>query len=100
IEKGLTTTAEDHLRRHIITELICNFRLSIPDVEARFGIDFAPYFADALEELDDMVNDELVTISPEEIAVQPRGRLLIRNVCMAFDQYRGTLDGQRFSRVI
>ncbi|MFW6379642.1 MAG: oxygen-independent coproporphyrinogen III oxidase [Guyparkeria sp.] len=100
IEKGVAITEEDVLRRHVITELICHFRLSISEVEARFDIDFATHFSDALAELSDMAADELVTITPEEIEVQPRGRLLIRNVCMAFDEYHGTLDGQRFSKVI
>ncbi|MFW6323315.1 MAG: coproporphyrinogen III oxidase, partial [Guyparkeria sp.] len=100
IEKGVAITEEDVLRRHVITELICHFRLSIAEVEARFDIDFATHFSDALAELSDMAADELVTITPEEIEVQPRGRLLIRNVCMAFDEYHGTLDGQRFSKVI
>ncbi|RRQ24191.1 oxygen-independent coproporphyrinogen III oxidase [Guyparkeria sp. SCN-R1] len=100
IEKGVVITEEDILRRHVITELICHFRLSIRDVEQRFDIDFASHFAGALDELTDMARDELVTITPDSIEVQPRGRLLIRNVCMAFDEYHGTLDGQRFSKVI
>ena len=100
IEKGVAITREDVLRRHVITELICHFRLSIPDVEQRFNINFARHFADALDELADMARDDLVTITPEVIEVQPRGRLLIRNVCMAFDEYHGSLDGQRFSKVI
>ncbi|MFI9652161.1 oxygen-independent coproporphyrinogen III oxidase [Guyparkeria halopsychrophila] len=100
IEKGVVITEEDVLRRHVITELICHFRLSIHDVEQRFEIDFASHFADALDELADMARDELVTITPDSIEVQPRGRLLIRNVCMAFDEYHGSLDGQRFSKVI
>ncbi|MFO7808036.1 oxygen-independent coproporphyrinogen III oxidase [Guyparkeria sp.] len=100
IEKGVVITEEDVLRRHVITELICHFRLSIRDVEQSFDIDFASHFADALEELSDMAGDKLVTITPDSIEVQPRGRLLIRNVCMAFDEYHGSLDGQRFSKVI
>ncbi|HER34649.1 MAG: oxygen-independent coproporphyrinogen III oxidase [Halothiobacillaceae bacterium] len=100
IEKGVVVTEEDVLRRHVITELICHFRLSIPDIEQRFDTDFANHFSDALDELADMARDELVTITPEAIEVQPRGRLLIRNICMAFDEYHGSLDGQRFSKVI
>jgi len=100
IEKGVAITDEDVLRRHVITELICHFELSIPAVEARFDIDFAEHFADALADLADMASDQLVTITPEAIVVQPRGRLLIRNICMAFDEYHGSLDGQRFSKVI
>ena len=100
IEKGLVTSEEDALRRHVITELICHFQLSIPDVEARFDIDFPTHFADALAELKTMADDDLLRLEADRIVVEPRGRLLIRNICMAFDEYHGTLDGQRFSRVI
>jgi len=34
------------------------------------------------------------------IRVLPRGRLLIRNVCMPFDTYLGGQAVQRFSKVI
>lgn len=100
IEKGVVTTEEDALRRHVIMGLISHFRISIPAVESRFGIDFATHFADALSELQAMVNDELVSLTPEAVIVEPRGRQLIRNICMAFDEYHGSLDGQRFSKVI
>ncbi len=100
IEKGVVTTEEDALRRHVIMELISHFRISIPAVESRFGIDFATHFADALSELQGMADDKLVTLTPQEVIVEPRGRQLIRNICMAFDEYHGSLDGQRFSKVI
>ncbi|MDG4867141.1 oxygen-independent coproporphyrinogen III oxidase [Guyparkeria sp. 1SP6A2] len=100
IEKGVVTNEEDALRRHVIMELISHFRISIPAMESRFGIDFATHFADALTELQGMADDELVSLTPQEVIVEPRGRQLIRNICMAFDEYHGSLDGQRFSKVI
>lgn len=100
IEKGVVTTEEDALRRHVIMELISHFRISIPAVESRFGIDFATHFADALAELQVMADDGLVSITPRAVIIEPRGRQLIRNICMAFDEYHGSLDGQRFSKVI
>jgi len=46
-----------------------------------------------------MVEDDLVEIDDEGIRVKPRGRLLIRNVCMVFDEYlRHTVV--QFSKVI
>jgi oxygen-independent coproporphyrinogen-3 oxidase len=42
-----------------------------------------------------------VKITPTSIEVTPRGRLLIRNICMCFDIYlRKQARMQQFSRVI
>lgn len=99
--KGLTLTRDDEIRRDVITRLICHFRLRFADVEARWGIRFAEYFADELGRLDRMVADELLQVGPDAIKVLPRGRFLIRNVCMVFDAYlRSAAVQQRFSRVI
>jgi oxygen-independent coproporphyrinogen-3 oxidase len=99
--KGLTLTRDDEIRRDVITRLICHFRLRFADVEARWGIGFAEYFADELGRLDPMVADALLQVGPDAIEVLPRGRFLIRNICMVFDAYlRSAAVQQRFSRVI
>ncbi|HHR6586004.1 TPA: oxygen-independent coproporphyrinogen III oxidase, partial [Providencia alcalifaciens] len=48
-----------------------------------------------------MAEDGLVEVSETGIKVTPRGRLLIRNVCMCFDVYlRSQMRLHQFSRVI
>jgi oxygen-independent coproporphyrinogen-3 oxidase len=98
--RGIELNDDDRLRRHVIGELICNFRLRTYDVEARFEIDFEDYFATELAELALMERDGLVRRDSEQIQVLPAGRLLIRNVCMVFDHYLRQAAGQRFSKVI
>ena len=99
--KGLTLSRDDEIRRDVITRLICHFRLRFAEVEARWGIAFADYFADELARLDPMVADRLLRVGKEGIEVLPRGRFLIRNLCMVFDAYlRSAAVQQRFSRVI
>jgi len=99
--KGLTLSRDDEIRRDVITRLICHFRLRFGDVERRWDIRFGDYFADELGRLDRMVADELLRVGPEDIEVLPRGRFLIRNICMVFDAYlRSAAVQQRFSRVI
>jgi oxygen-independent coproporphyrinogen-3 oxidase len=46
--------------------------------------------------------DGLLTMGPEWISVTPRGRLLIRNICMVFDRYLQDkrAEGPRYSRTI
>ncbi len=89
-EKGLVLTAEDKLRRHVITQLMCNFYVDAEAVGRRFGIDFHRHFAGELERLqapDGPVTFGFVRVSPEGIEVRPPGRRFVRNVCMAFDEY-------------
>jgi len=48
-----------------------------------------------------MQDDDLLVLTEKSIQVTPRGRMLIRNICMVFDlhlrQQKGT---QSFSKVI
>ncbi len=90
IERGYALDADDLLRRHVITELMCNGHLDVSDVERRFDIRFAEYFADELAALTGPGSpsaDGLVEVTPAAITVTPTGRMFVRNVCMAFDRY-------------
>ncbi len=98
--RGITLNHDDQLRREVITQLICHFELTKAAVEQAFGIEFDTYFATELAELADMVADGLLRLEPERIVVEPRGKLLIRNICMVFDRYLRDKAGQRFSKVI
>ncbi|MEN9433348.1 MAG: oxygen-independent coproporphyrinogen oxidase [Pseudomonadota bacterium] len=99
--KGLVMTEDDVIRRHIIQELTCQFALGFTEVERLFNLNFAEYFAQELADLQPMAEDELLALSTSGITVTPRGRFLIRNICMVFDLgLRNPSAPQRFSRVI
>jgi oxygen-independent coproporphyrinogen-3 oxidase len=99
--KGLVMTEDDVIRRHIIQELTCQFALDFTEVERLFNLNFAEYFAQELADLQPMAEDELLNLSTSGIKVTPRGRFLIRNICMVFDLgLRNPSAPQRFSRVI
>ncbi len=101
IFRGIELNADDQLRRDVITRLICHFRLDYAAVEQSWGINFKDYFADALKRLEVMQQDGLLEVDDGGIRVLPRGRLLIRNICMEFDKYLPPASQQRnFSRVI
>jgi len=87
VERGYQLNADDHLRRHVITRLMCDFELNIPTVEKQFDIEFENYFHDAIEKLEPFILDGLVNYSGTDITVTDMGRLLIRNIAMAFDRY-------------
>lgn len=101
IVRGLTLSAEDCLRRDIITTLMCQFSIEISQVEARISQPFDDYFAEELRLLAPMQDDGLLRITPERIQVTAKGRLLVRHICLCFDQYsRARAAQQAFSRVI
>lgn len=88
--RGLTLTAEDHLRRDLILRLMCHFRLDKRDLERRYRIEsFDRRFASEIEQLAPMAQDGLVEMDADRIEITPLGRLLVRNVAMAFDAYFG-----------
>ena len=98
--RGIALTHDDRLRREIIGQLICHFRLDIRAVEQRFDLCFAEYFAAELQALAPMQADGLLSLADAQIEVKPKGKLLIRNVCMVFDRYLQQHARQRFSKVI
>ena len=87
IERGIILTMDDVMRRKIIHTLMCNFELSVAAIEQAFPVQFAKYFAPELARLAGLERDGLLSLDPEWITVTPRGRLLIRNICMVFDAY-------------
>ena len=84
---GYKLSHDDQIRRHVITEMMCNNRILKNDVEERFQIDFDAYFPDIPEKLEEYMLDGLLVIEPEKIEVNEAGRLVIRNIAMAFDAY-------------
>jgi len=99
--RGLELEPDDILRKIIINQLMCHFRLDIAELEGKWGIEFEKYFADAKENLQVMQQDGLLKLENDAIEVLPAGRLLVRSICMEFDRYlKEKEQGQRFSRVI
>ena len=96
--------AEDQLRRFIINRLICHCRLDFAELKTCFDIDAAHYFSAELAQLAPMQADGLLTINNQGIYVHNKGRLLIRRVCMVFDEYlqKAKQDSSRirYSKII
>jgi oxygen-independent coproporphyrinogen-3 oxidase len=99
--RGLTLTTEDRLRRMVIGEIMCHGKLDFRQIERRFNIDFSDHFAAELESLDQLEADGLLILSANGLEVTDTGRLLLRAIAMAFDEYLQVETPQvRFSRVI
>ena len=90
IMRGMELDADDLVRRAIIQDLMCHFELNKDSFNKEFQIDFDRYFATEMEELREYEREGLLEMSSKKITVTPKGRMLIRNICMAFDKYLRT----------
>lgn len=98
--KGFTLNDEDLLRRFVINQLICQLQLDFADLKRKFDVDAKMHFKYQLQELEAMRADGLVDITPEGIKVTNAGRLLIRRICMVFDEYLPQNNLIRYSKII
>ena len=101
IMRGMELNADDLVRRAIIQALMCHFEISKESFNIAYLIDFDQYFATELAGLKEYEREGLLKISPQWISVTPKGRMLIRNICMVFDKYlRTKQEHARYSKVI
>ena len=87
--RGHRLTEDDHLRRDVITRLLCHCVIGKREIEKAHGLaSFDETFAPAVARLPEMVADGLVhPETRDDIRVTTLGRIFIRNVAMLFDAY-------------
>jgi oxygen-independent coproporphyrinogen-3 oxidase len=104
IERGVQLSQDDLIRRTVIMELMCQFRLSLEELEEKYhlglNLDFNDYFADTLPKLDRLEADGLLKRWGDGLEVTPAGRLLIRNIAAVFDAYLVDRKTEVFSKSI
>ncbi len=92
--RGYRLSEDDHLRRALISRLLCHAVIRKDEIAQEFGVNFDEYFAPELARLAPFVEDRLVEFAPGEIRVTLLGRIFIRNVALLFDPY---LEKQRLA---
>ncbi len=99
---GYKMTEDDIVRQHVIMRLMCDMELDKREVEKKFGINFDEYFASAFPKFEEFVQDDLLELSRDKIIVKGMGRLVIRNIAMAFDAYIEKMMKEKpiFSRTV
>jgi oxygen-independent coproporphyrinogen-3 oxidase len=101
VMRGIALSPDDLARRTVIQALMCHFALCISSVEIACMIDFRRYFATEMSDLEELARLGLVEIEADWIIVTPRGRLLVRPICMVFDRYlRAAQQRARYSQVV
>ena len=100
VVRGYESRNDDLLRRDIIQQLVCHFRLDTRAIAKNWSIDFRNYFAAEIERLKAMEKDGLLALDGDIVVLEP-GRLLVRNICMIFDRYQSAANSRgTFSRPI
>ncbi|MFU8806808.1 MAG: oxygen-independent coproporphyrinogen III oxidase, partial [Bradymonadaceae bacterium] len=100
VHKACILSPDDEVRRETIMRLMCDAYLDFEQLSERLGVDFRQYFARELASLGDLVEDGLIELDSQGIAVTDRGRLLLRNIAMRFDAYLEDKEAAGFSRTI
>ncbi len=101
VSKGYRLNEDDHIRRHVIMRLMCDFELDFSVVEKKFNIDFNTYFTSGISGLKDFIDEGLVKIENNILTVTKTGQLLIRNIAMNFDGYiERQEDTGRYSKTV
>jgi oxygen-independent coproporphyrinogen-3 oxidase len=101
VMRGIELSADDLVRRAVIHTLMCHFALSMESIEIAYLIDFERYFATELAKLAEYEALGLVEIDGDWITVTPRGRVVVRGICMVFDKYLRLAETRaRYSRVV
>jgi oxygen-independent coproporphyrinogen-3 oxidase len=96
-QRGHRLSRDDVERRWVIERIMCHGEVRAPEYEDAFGRAFGAAYADELASLAPLKADGLVALDADgSLKVTPAGRLLVRNVAMAFDAY---LAEQRSSGV-
>jgi len=86
--RGHRLSGDDVERRFIIGRIMCLGELRAAEFEAEFAKPFAAGYARELAALEPAARDGLVECSDDgSLRVTALGRLLVRNVAMAFDAY-------------
>lgn len=101
VVRGLALTRDDLVRRAVIMALMCQGELLFEPLEQAWLIDFRKYFAPELEQMEEMEQQGLVTLSDEGVTVTAMGWYFVRGIAMVFDKYlQADRNRARFSRII
>jgi oxygen-independent coproporphyrinogen-3 oxidase len=101
VQRGLSLTRDDLLRRAVIMALMCQGRVEFESISASYLVDMPKYFALEFERLAPLAAQGLVMLEPGAIQVTPLGWYFVRAVAMVFDRYCQP-DGsrERFSKIL
>ena len=87
IIKMRDVSQDDLVRRDAIMRIMCKRRLNYEALSQTWQIDTKHYFAQELNQLQELDEDGLVERRDNELLVTDTGQLFLRNIAMVFDAY-------------
>ncbi len=101
LERGITLSPDDLLRRDVIMDLLCHLHVDIHVMENRHHIRFSEYFRDELNSLQQLPTD-WISVQNDQVHVRESGKHYIRFICRLFDRYwkDHPQHNNRYSQVI
>jgi oxygen-independent coproporphyrinogen-3 oxidase len=99
---GYRLTQDDHIRKYVINQLMCDMEVDMSKVEKRFEIKFEEYFSESIPQLEEFIIDGFVKMDDRKIEVSETGKLIIRNIAMCFDAYLEKMRNEKnvFSKTV
>jgi len=86
VVRGVSVTADDHLRREVIMQLMAALEVDLAEMARAYGHEPAMFDA-ALMALESLVADGLCRIEGYRIRVTPQARFFVRNVAARLDAH-------------
>ncbi len=100
VTRAYLSTADDRVHAAIIESILCRGEVLAHEIVDRFGR-LPETWSWSLRQLDPLVSDQLVEVSPERVVVTEKGRFFLRVVAMAFDPSLAREQGQgRYSQTV
>lgn len=87
VERGVSLTKEDVLRKEVIMQMMSNLKLDYSKIEEKFSIDFKAHFKKELEKLKPYEEAGLLSFNSKGFEMTRTGGMLVRNIAMEFDAY-------------
>lgn len=101
VVRGHRLSADDRLRRMVITHLMCNLELPYDLTREAFDVDLRTALGNDLANLEAYEEDGFVTLEPHRVVVTRLGRFFIRNLGMTLDAHLPrTSERPIFSRTV
>jgi oxygen-independent coproporphyrinogen-3 oxidase len=100
VHRGFSLDEDDRVRAALINRLMCDGSVDLGRLGRELGFDPNVYFARELGELSQIAELAAYDRNTRVIRTTPIGRLLVRNVCMAFDRYQHHDQTRRYSSTI
>ncbi|MBS4047963.1 MAG: oxygen-independent coproporphyrinogen III oxidase [Alphaproteobacteria bacterium] len=94
VERILPLSQEDRMRAAVIEQLMCNLQVDLDAQAAIFGLPSQPLHS-GLAALQPVIDAGLLHIQGGTLSVRPQGRVLLRQICSAFDAYLHATSGAR-----